>query len=259
MDFDLDPLSGTALYRQLADGLRALIIEGELSEGEPLPSERELRSKYGLARGTIRQALSLLKGEGLIETRRGQGAFVAHRPKVIRSFSDRFARRYRDQGEGAFIAEMREAGISEATVDSIVIEPRTIPPRDVAERLGLASNARVVKRSRRYLALGEPLQKAVSWIPLDLAKNTLIMQADTGPGGIYARLEERGIRLERFVEEIASRMPSPQESHELRVRPGIPVFVITRVAYDQDGRAVEVCETVARSDRYVLSYDLPAN
>jgi GntR family transcriptional regulator len=154
---------------------------------------------------------------------------------------------------------MREAGISEATVDSIVIEPRTIPPRDVAERLGLASNARVVKRSRRYLALGEPLQKAVSWIPLDLAKNTLIMQADTGPGGIYARLEERGIRLERFVEEIASRMPSPQESHELRVRPGIPVFVITRVAYDQDGRAVEVCETVARSDRYVLSYDLPAN
>jgi len=259
MDFELDPLSGVPLYRQLAEGLRASIVSGELREGESLPSERELLDNYGLARGTIRQALGLLKGEGLIETRRGQGAFVASRPPVLRLSSNRFSRSHREQGEGAFIAEMKQAGIEDSTIDSIVVEPHVIAPHEISQRLGLGKNARVVKRSRRYLARGEPLQKAVSWIPLDLAKNTAILQPDTGPGGIYARLEERGVRLQRFEEDVASRMPTPQESHELRLRPGIPVFVITRVAYEQNGRAVEVCETLARSDRYVLRYEIPAD
>ena len=57
-------------------------------------------------------------------------------------------------------------------------------------------------RSRRYLADERPIETAVSYIPAAFAEGTRIQQADTGPGGIYARLEESGHVLARFTEEV---------------------------------------------------------
>ena len=45
----------------------------------------------------------------------------------------------------------------------------------------------------------------------------------------------------------------------LGLRPGIPVFRLIRTAYDLDGRAVEVCDTVMAADAYMPSYELPAH
>ncbi len=69
-------------------------------------------------------------------------------------------------------------------------------------------------------------------------------EPDSGPGGIYARLEELGHRLDHFVEEIKSRMPLRDEMRALKLAPGIPVFHLVRTAYTTDGTAVEVCDTV---------------
>ena len=75
-------------------------------------------------------------------------------------------------------------------------------------------------RRRRYLADGEPMELATSYIPWELAEGTPITEANTGPGGIYARLEERGHELKRFSEEVASRMPTSEEVRALRARAG---------------------------------------
>jgi GntR family transcriptional regulator len=98
----------------------------------------------------------------------------------------------------------------------------------------------------------------VSYIPADLARGTPIADPNPGPGGIYARLEEAGHILERFTEEVAARMPTPDEARMLALSPGVPVFRLVRTAYDSDGRAVEVCDTIMASDAYLLAYDLPA-
>jgi GntR family transcriptional regulator len=129
---------------------------------------------------------------------------------------------------------------------------------DIAQRLGLDVSDKVLVRRRRYLADGQPMEFATSYIPWRLAEGTEMTKANTGPGGIYARLEERGHRLERFTEEVAARMPSPEEAKGLRLTPGVPVITILRTAFDTSGVAVEVCDTVMAADRYVLSYDLPA-
>ena len=54
-------------------------------------------------------------------------------------------------------------------------------------------------------------------------------------------------------------MPTPEEARLLQLRPGVPVFRLVRTAYDIDGRAVEVCDTIMAADAYVLAYDLPAH
>src|SRR5690554_720922 len=101
----LDPTSGRPAYRQIADHLRAAITNGELAEGAKLPSETELMEQYGVARGTVRQAIMLLRGEGAVVADHGRGVFVRRRPPVKRLASDRFRRQHREQGKAAFIAE----------------------------------------------------------------------------------------------------------------------------------------------------------
>src|SRR5207237_9808189 len=100
---------------------------------------------------------------------------------------------------------------------------------------------------------------AVSCSPADRATGTPIADPTPGPGGIYARLEEGGHVLDRFTEDVAARMPTPEEARLLALGPGVPVFRLVRTAYDIDGRAVEVCDTIMAADAYVLAYDLPAH
>lgn len=252
----VDPTSDRPVFRQIADLLRDDIQSGRLAEGARLPSERDLMDAYGAARGTVRQAVALLRTEGLIHTEHGRGGFVRSRPPVKRIAHDRFARRHREEGKAAFLAEAEAEGLSPG-VEVLKVGPE-VAPAAIAERLGVSASEKVLVRRRRYLADGDPVEMATSYLPLAIAQGTAIAKKNPGPGGIYARLEESGHQLARFTEEVSARMPSPDEVRSLRLSAGTPVFGLVRTAYDVDGLAVEVCDTVMAADRFVLSYELPA-
>ena len=251
----LDLSADRAVFRQIADHLRAAIETGRLVENDRIPSETRLVEHYGVARMTVRNAIGVLQAEGLLVAEHGRGVFVRARPPVRRLAMDRFARRHRDLGKAAFIAEAERTG-AVPRVDSLVIREER-PSRDVAARLG--TTRRVAARHRRYLLDERPVETAVSYIPLDIAQGTAIVSPDPGPGGIYARLEELGYPLDHFEEEVRARMPTPDESRVLRLPPGVPVFQLIRTAFDTSGRAVEVCDTLMAADMYVLAYSLPAS
>lgn len=253
----VDPTSDRALYRQIADLLREDIQSGRLAEGAQVPSERALMDAYGAARGTIRQALAQLRSEGLISTEHGRGGFVRRRPPIKRLASDRFARQNRERGKAAYLAEMEVEGRAPG-VEVLEVGP-ALASRDTSERLDIAEGDQVLVRRRRYLADGQPTELATSFIPWDLAVDTPMVEANPGPGGIYARLEERGHELARFTEEVSARMPSPDEARSLALAQGVPVIALVRTAYDIEGRAVEVCDTLMAANRYVLAYELPAH
>jgi len=67
------PMAPTAVYEQVATRLRQRIRLGLLPVGERLPPERLLAEQLGVSRVTLRDALGILQGEGLIERRRGAG------------------------------------------------------------------------------------------------------------------------------------------------------------------------------------------
>ena len=256
MAVTIDPTSDRPVFKQIADQLRSSIERGELAAGERIPSEQSLMDAHGVARGTIRDAVSLLRSEGLVRTEHGRGTFVRDRPPVRRLAHDRFARRHRERGRAAYLAELEAEG-RVARVEVLGIE-RVTAPDEVAVWLQLAVGAEVVVRRRRYLADDEPMELATSYIPWKLAAGTAIAEENTGPGGIYARLEEKGHGLKRFSEEVTARMPTIDEVRALRLEEGVPVIRLVRVAYDVDERPVEACDTVMAADRYVLSYELPA-
>jgi GntR family transcriptional regulator len=105
---------------------------------------------------------------------------------------------------------------------------------------------------------GQPVEMAVSYLPARIARGTRVADPDSGPGGIYARLEELGHTLGEFVEEVSVRMPTPDERRRLQLGPGVPVMIVLRTAYDTGGQPVEVCDTVKAGPSYVLEYRVPA-
>jgi GntR family transcriptional regulator len=252
----LDRTDDRAPYVQIAAALREAINLGRLGPGDRLPSESELTQHYGVARMTVRQAVNELKTEGLVTSEHGRGVFVRSAPVVRRLASERFARSHRERGQAAFLAEAEKAGYT-PSVDSVRVSEAPVPA-DAAERLKVETGTTVVVRERRYLANGEPVEIATSYIPAEFARGTAISENDTGPGGIYARLEESGHPLDRFVEEVAARMPTPAERRALQLPPGVPVLTVVRTAFDTSGTAVEVCDTVKAAYAYVLEYDFPA-
>nr|WP_233358608.1 GntR family transcriptional regulator [Thermomonospora amylolytica] len=253
----LDPTSDRAVFRQIADQLRSAIERKQYEEGARLPSEAQLMDHYGVARMTVRNALQLLQVEGLAVAEHGKGVYVRRRPPVRRLASDRFARRHRKAGKAAFLAETEEAG-GRPTVDSIKVY-EAVPPPEIAAKLRLEEGEPTVVRSRRYLIDGHPVETAVSYIPAGIARGTAIQEPNPGPGGIYARIEEQGHTLARFIEEVSARMPMPEETRALQLTPGVPVFRLIRTAYDLNEQPVEVCDTIMAADSYVLNYELPAH
>jgi len=64
------------IYRQLRDRVVAMILDGVLNEGDPLPSVRSVAAEYRVNPLTVLKAYQQLVGEELVETRRGLGMFV---------------------------------------------------------------------------------------------------------------------------------------------------------------------------------------
>jgi GntR family transcriptional regulator len=211
--------------------------------------------RFGVARMTVRQALAALRAEGLLMAEHGRGVFVRARPVVRRVASDRFARQHREAGQAAFIAESE--GVGAPSVDELEVGYEAASA-DVRDSLGLSGRAKVLARRRRYLLDDQPVELAESYVPASLAKGTAIEERHTGPGGIYARLEESGHPLAEFIEEVAARMPTPDERARLRLPEGTPVLTVRRIAFDTNGSAVEMTDTVKAAPSYILEYRFPA-
>ncbi|MBX6353089.1 MAG: FadR family transcriptional regulator [Thermoflavifilum sp.] len=63
-------------YLRVAEALRGLIEDGVFRSGDRLPPLRELAERFGVSRATVREALSILRGQGLVEFRHGDGTYV---------------------------------------------------------------------------------------------------------------------------------------------------------------------------------------
>ncbi|WP_432981591.1 GntR family transcriptional regulator [Dactylosporangium sp. CA-233914] len=75
----VDPDGPTPVYVQIADIIQQRIEAGELLPNRPIPSELALQQEFGVARGTARRAVELLRDRGLVFTVPQRGTFVADR------------------------------------------------------------------------------------------------------------------------------------------------------------------------------------
>ena len=83
MWLEINPRSCTPIYQQVVDGVKELVARGILVPGERMPTVRELAVELSLNPNTIAKAYQKLEQEGIIETMRSRGTFVAGRTEVL--------------------------------------------------------------------------------------------------------------------------------------------------------------------------------
>jgi GntR family transcriptional regulator len=255
-------------YLVVADELRQQILAGRYAPGERLPTMGELRRAYGVSEIVIRHAVSLLRLEGLVETRRGGGTVVRARPQARRRAMERYA------------ADARQAAEQYRAAAGQVTDPRTsftedhgiewqeyqltaryseVPAdEELAAFFGAEPGTALLCRHFVFYARGEPEQLSTSFMPLDLVAGTPVSDParEPWPGGTFAQLAFLGHPVSRVEESVSARMPAESEARTLRVAQGLPVFAILRRLISGDA-VLEVCrDIVIPADRVVLEYGI---
>ena len=255
-------------YLVVADELRQQILAGRYAPGARLPTMEELRRAYGVSEIVIRHAVSLLRLEGLVETRRGGGTVVRARPQVRRRAMERYA------------IDARQAAEQYAAVAGQAADPRTSFTQDhgiewqeyqltvryaevaadeeLAALFGTDPGTALLRRHFVFYARGEPEKISTNFMPLDLVAGTPVSDParEPWPGGTFAQLAFLGRPVSRVEESVSARMPAESEARTLRVAQGVPVFAILRRLISGDA-VLEVCrDIVIPADRVVLEYGI---
>jgi GntR family transcriptional regulator len=243
---------------RIVDDLRGEILSRVLAPGERLPSENELAQRYGTSRPTVRRAIARLKAEGLVITEQGRGAFVRPDSHIRLLLTGASYRRHRGLGLPGFNAQALEQGQApEQRLREVVT---TGAPAEVALRLDVDEGASVVVRRRLFLVNGKPVALCDSYYPAALAAGTALAEFRRIRGGAHAVIEDPGgpvrRKVARSVDDLVSRMPTPEEAAELQIPSGVPVVRILRTVYDSGDAPLEVQDTVAAADRHAFRYEV---
>lgn len=249
---------------RIADDLRIKIERGELAPGDPLPTLQEICDDYDCALNTARNAIRLLKEQGLITGGRGKAPVVRiPAPRVCRSSE-------RHQEEKDLILQPEEVraatGLAETDMGSkigdlsFVTEYDQISPSPrLAADLGIPVETMVLRRTyeMRDKRDGRRLSWSVSYIPLPLIESQpalLDAANEPWPGGTQHQLYTAGIEVMRVVDQVSASMPSTAEAHEWRLDNGVPMLHVRRISYDDRNRVVELSDADFPADRTELSF-----
>jgi GntR family transcriptional regulator len=228
--------AGDFRYRQIAEHLRQLIVDGELAPGKLLPSESELSSAHEASRVTVRKALEALREDGLIDSRQGFGWFVASDP--LRQSLGRL---------GTLEAQLADRGVE--------AQRRILSFRFVAAPaavLSVLGSPTVLEVTRLNLADGAPFARVTVWVPEDLALD--LSRKTVERSSFYDALP---VEIGRATQTIAAAAVDDGDATLLEVPPGSPVLRCQRVTEDVNGRAVLMSEFVFPAHRTEFVVDLP--
>jgi GntR family transcriptional regulator len=224
--------------RLVADVLRRQVLQDTFADGV-LPGEASLAREFGASRNAIRDALGILRAEGLVSRVQGTGTVVAVRkyPHGLDQLLG-LAETLREHGE--VVNEIRAAGL-------------VVPPPAVAARLREPGRVVYIERLRRLNGL--PLSLDLTYLVPDIGEPLLAEDLEHSDIftliEIQARQDLGGASL--TVEAVSA---DPHSAAVLGTPPGAALLMVERLAHLADGRPVDLEYIRIRGDRLVLRGDL---
>lgn len=227
-----------ARYQQIAQELREAIRRGTYPIGTLLPSEGDLAARYGVSRGTVRQAVAVLEQDGSVAVRQGArrvvlGEVPTHSFAEMQSFSMWAVSRGHVPG-------------------AVVLDARTVAADEAeAARLRLDTGEQVLRLRRVRTLDGEPVMVERSVFPGVLAEHILAMDLTTG--SITEQLTALGFVHAHGDHLIDAVSATTEEARLLGVRRGSPLLRQRWLASSPTGRPLAWSEDSYRHDAVVIS------
>ncbi len=207
-------------YQEIADELRCRIESGSLEPGHVLPSEASLGATHDASRVTIRKALEVLRGEGLVESRQGFGWMVTADPVP--------------QTLDTLVSIERQLVRSGRSHDRRIIDFRFIDaPPGVQAVLG----PRVLEVRRVSLVDQKPFGRVTVWCREDLGAG--LSRDAVARSSFYELLPERAIEA---TQTIGAEIVADADAALLDVPVGSAVLVVRRTTLGEGGRPILMAE-----------------
>lgn len=220
--------------------MRDLIEQPAYRNGEFLPKEVDIAEKLGVARNTVRHAISKLVNEGLLVRKKGVGTKVAvgRIPTRLDSW-------------WSFTKEMKAKGID---VVNFELDVQILPANDeVATAMHIKTGTKMVRLSRLRGTSDGPSLMSVSWFHPRLKMTG--WENFTKP--LYQMLEEDcGVIVAVSREEISAISAEKWLAEKLGVEVGAPLLFRQRIVSDTDGRMVEFNKVYYKGDGFTYSIDI---
>ena len=240
------------MYRQIGEDLRAQIESGQLEPGQQLRTEIEFREHYNASRNTVRDAIKWLTSLSLVETKPGQGTFVVQTidPFVTTLTGDPAGAGF--SGGAVYLSEVSKQN-REPTFSPVQVEIQEAPD-GMATMLGITKGAEVISRHGRRFIDGTPWAMQTSYYPMEFADRgaeRLRRARDIPEGTVKYLANTLDIRQVGYRDRITVRAPNPNEADFFRLPSDgrVPMYEITRTAYDRNEQPMRVTVTVYPADR----------
>lgn len=225
-------------YSRIAKALSEQIAAGVYRAGDQLPTEPQLRARFGVSPATVRRAITILLDRGLVSTTQGKGTFV----------------RSMDMGEAIFrLQELTDVWAGDESVEVLLLEARVISADEqVAAHLELAVAAPVVFLRRLIRRKGVPLIYQVEHVAYDERRPLVEAQLQvTSLAGLLRSAQMEGVLGGRLTIEAVSL--GTEEATALSVMPGSPAFCLESLFLDFDGRPMSWGRFFCRADQFRLT------
>jgi GntR family transcriptional regulator len=228
-----------ARHASIAADLRDRIRSGELAPGSAIGSEAELAARFGVSRGTVRQSLASLRGEGLISGGQGRRSVVA-RSMLAQSF-DKLV---------SFTSWAESLGL-EPSARTLELTRR---PADAGDALALEldEGTEIFQYRRLRLLAGEPAMLEVSSFIEPIGR--LLLDCDLDHGSVYTQLGELGVVFYEARQWIAAIAADAEQSELLGVRRRAPLLQVRRIVLDPQGRPLEASRDTYRGDEFAITF-----
>ncbi|WP_051242448.1 phosphonate metabolism transcriptional regulator PhnF [Stappia stellulata] len=237
---EIERRSGVALWRQIADDIRAAVGNGVYDSAQRLPTEAALAAQFDVNRHTVRQALAALARDGVVRTVQGRGTEILPRTRVSYPIG---ARTRFSAGLGGQVAKAATRFLETAT------EPAS---EEVARALALAPATPVLRLETIGAADGTALSRATHWF--DAGRFADLPAHCAQSGSITEGLKACGITdYKRLATEISAAPASRADRKDLGLQAGAVVLLTTSVNADRDGVPIQMSRSRFAADRITLS------
>ncbi len=221
-------------YIRIHDAIKKEIDGGVWEIGQRLPSERDLADDYEVSRMTLRQAITLLVEEGILERRVGSGTYVA---------SHRVQEKMR--GTTSFTEIVRSQGKTPSS--QLISYQRKTANETEIQQLQLKTTDTVVRMERVRFADNVPLVFEVASIPEKLIQS--FNQEDITEH-FFQTLTDNGYEIGKSQQTIYAKNASERVANYLKVPKNHAVLALTQVSYFTDGRPFEYVHSQYVGDRF---------
>jgi GntR family transcriptional regulator len=232
-----DSDSSFPLFAQVRDSIKASIANGALLPGAKLPSEAEMEQMYGVSRVTVRQALSDLQKQSLIEKVNGKGSFVS-KPKRSTSELGPLSGFYETMRRRGHVATGLVSAIERVAADPTLAAALRVP---LSAPLGMVTITRLVdgeihafQRCHGSIGLIESMVKE------DLGENDLLTV-------LHHRL---GYPVARSHIDFEAINATPDLARMLNTRVDAALLRVQITSYDERDTPIMHNDFYARGDRF---------